>query len=267
MSTELAKQEAMVITERIRANEWIAVNAVCTVGKDLRRMKIEKLYIHLGYDSFDQYAEQEFGYKRRAAYQYISVYEKLGEEFVQTNAHLGITKLLELTQIDAEDRSKVMEENDLAGMTTNEVKKLISEYKQQGEQLSMLENANKAHSEQFDEDQQTIENLRERLETLEFEKSEVQEKYEQIKVQNDKLLNEIEELESRPIEAATIPEPEVKEVIKEVPDEKAIAARDSEISHLRKKIKEQEEERKKLETSYEAQLTKIRSSQEQTTDA
>lgn len=73
-------------------------------------MKIEGLYTHLGYDSFEEYAEQEHNLKRRQAYQYISVYENLGEDFVQSNAQLGITKLALLTQINTEDRAEIMED-------------------------------------------------------------------------------------------------------------------------------------------------------------
>lgn len=51
------EQEAVIINERIRANGQAAVNAVCAIGRDLRRMKIEGLYTHLGYDSFEEYAE------------------------------------------------------------------------------------------------------------------------------------------------------------------------------------------------------------------
>lgn len=137
-----AAARAIQITERIRANGRTAVNAVCAIGKDLRTMKIDKLYTELGYAEFEDYAEKEFQLKRRQTYQYISVFEKLGEEFVQSNAQLGITKLALLAMANPEDRAEVMESENVHDMTTRELEELLANYKQQGEQLSLLQEEN-----------------------------------------------------------------------------------------------------------------------------
>lgn len=133
---------AIQITERIKANARTAVNAVCAIGKDIRTMKIDGLYTELGYSSFEEYSEKEFELKRRQAYQYIEVYDKLGEAFVQSNAQLGITKLALLATANPEDRAEVMENEEVAGMTAKELKELLSKYKEQGEQLSLLQDEN-----------------------------------------------------------------------------------------------------------------------------
>lgn len=133
---------AVQITERIKANGKIAVNAVCSIGKDLRTMKVDKLYTELGYNEFEEYAEKEFQLKRRQAYQYISVFEKLGEEFVQSNAQLGITKLALLAATNPEDRAEIMESEDVSNMTAKELEELLTKYKEQGEQLSFLQDQN-----------------------------------------------------------------------------------------------------------------------------
>ena len=134
-----AAKRAVQITERIRANGRTAVNAVCAIGEDLRTMKIDNLYTELGYETFEDYAEKEFDLKRRQAYQYISVYEKLGKEFVQSNAQLGITKLALLATVNPEDRAEIMESEDVAGITTRELEELLSKQKEQGEQLTLLQ--------------------------------------------------------------------------------------------------------------------------------
>lgn len=148
-STLPAAARAIQITERIRANGRTAVNAVCAIGEDLRTMKIDGLYTELGYESFEDYAEKEFDLKRRQAYQYISVYEKLGKEFVQSNAQLGITKLALLATANPEDRAEVMESEDVAKITTRELEELLDKYKQQGEQLSLLQEESKAETEKL----------------------------------------------------------------------------------------------------------------------
>ena len=255
MNNELAKQEAVSITERIRVNGQIAVNAVCAIGKDLRKMKVEKLYEHMGYDSFENYAESEFNLKRRQAYQYISVYENLGEEFVQSNAQLGITKLSLLTQINPEDRAEIIKNNDLSGMTVNEARELLEKVKEQGEQLSMFETENAE--------------LREKLgnQISESELNELEVKAEDAEILRSRITDlesQIKELESRPVDVA-VPEPEIREVImeviKEVPDKKALEEKDREILTLRNKYKALDEARKeeaeKLRKSYEARISEL----------
>lgn len=146
-----ASARAIQITERIRANGRTAVNAVCAIGEDLRTMKIDGLYTELGYESFEDYAEKEFDLKRRQAYQYISVYEKLGKEFVQSNAQLGITKLALLATANPEDRAEIMESEDVAKITTRELEELLDKCKQQGEQLSLLQVENNKLEAKLDE--------------------------------------------------------------------------------------------------------------------
>lgn len=139
-ATMAPEARAQLLTERIRENGSTAARAVWAIGRDLRTMKAEELYTELGYETFEEYAEHEFQLKRRQAYTYISVYEKLGpNELVQSTAQLGITKLSLLTTVDAEDRAEILAEHDVAGMTTKELEKLLEDYKIQGEQLSLLE--------------------------------------------------------------------------------------------------------------------------------
>lgn len=139
-STMAPEARAQLLTERIKENGSTAARAVWAIGRDLRAMKAEELYTELGYETFEEYAEQEFQLKRRQAYTYISVYEKLGpNELVQSTAQLGITKLSLLTTVDAEDRAEILAEHDVAGMTTKELEKLLEDYKIQGEQLSLME--------------------------------------------------------------------------------------------------------------------------------
>ena len=175
-------------------------------------MKIENLYVHLGYESFEDYAEKEFQIKRRQAYQYISVYEKLGEEFVQSNAQLGITKLALLAAANPEDRAEIMENENVSDMTTRELEEALAKFKQQGEQLSMLE-----------EENNELKNAAKGREKLEKELEEARQKC----IEQE---NKINELESAPVEVIT------KEV--QVPDKKA----EKELAEAKKAQKAAEKE-------------------------
>lgn len=237
------EQEAVIINERIRANGQVAVTAVCAVGKDLRQMKAKGLFKYLGYETFEEYAEQEHDLKRRQAYQYISVYENLGEAFVQSNARLGITKLSLLTQINREDRAEIMKDNDLSGMTVNEVKELLDKVKQQGEQLSMFEeqlNDKEEKEKELESRSAELKSLQVQLDDMGDAIRETAAEKAEVEKRNAELEARIEELESRPVEVA-VSEPEIKEVvkeiIKEVPDKKVIEEKDREILTLKNKYK------------------------------
>lgn len=228
------EQEAVMLTERIKANGRLAVTAVCDIGKDLRRMKVENLFTRLGYENFEDYAKKEFDLERRQAYLYISVYEKLGEEFVQTNARLGITKLAELSQMNPEDRQELMESTDVEKMSTRELKALVESYKNQGEQLSMLEEENKKLKEESELDRKEQENANAAAQRYKEEcKRRVEDQQrleERVKTLEQRIKENaatitdleatIEDYGKQPRDVQVAEKEVIKEVIKEVPDPK-----------------------------------------------
>lgn len=291
------EQEAVLLTERIKDNGRTAVNAVCNIGKDLRRMKNGGLYVHLGYATFEDYAEKEFDLKRRQAYLYISVYEKLGEDFVQSNAQLGITKLAMLTTVNAEERAEIIENNDVKAMSTKEFDELLAKYKEQGEQLSMLEDENselKANIEELKADndisQEVLDIKREkeeaqrRIQALEEKIKKNEEIADNYKSYSDKLLRENEQRGSmlssqqaeiyelkkknKQLEEAKTAEPVIKEV--KVPDKEAIEAKDKEIEKLKGTIKTLghalEEKTTAQQAEYEAKIAELKKQAEKPAD-
>ena len=137
-----AQERAIQLTQRIKANGAIAANAIVEIGKDLRIVKIEELYKTMGYETFEEYTLSEFDIKSRQAQTYISTYEKLGEEFMQSNAQLGITRLSCLATANPEDREEILQNHDVANMSVKDLQKLIDENKIKGEQLSLLQGEN-----------------------------------------------------------------------------------------------------------------------------
>ena len=113
----------------------IALVALCD---NLKRMRDTEQYKALGFERFEDYTENACHIKKRQAYNYIQTYERLGGSFLQSNAQLGITKLQLLTEVCAVDRAVFVEENDLDGMSVNEIKKLIAENKEFAEQISIF---------------------------------------------------------------------------------------------------------------------------------
>lgn len=238
-------ERAVQITERIKANGRIAVNAVCSIGKDLRTMKIDELYTELGYESFEDYAEKEFQLKRRQAYQYISVYEKLGEEFVQSNAQLGITKLSLLVAANPEDRTEIMESEDVQGMTSKELEEALAKCKQQGEQLSMLEEENIKLKEESELDRKEQENANAAAQRY---KNECKHRAEDQQRLEGRVKNLEEELKDKERIIANLEgSVKEKEVIKEVPDKKT----EKELAKVKKAQAAAEKELEKAKSEIE----------------
>lgn len=195
-----------------------AATMIVEIGKSLKKMRDGKLYIAMGFSSFAEYVEKngDFAFKERQAYTYIRLFEDNSTKFLEDNANLGITKLDLLSKLPGYERQEFVEENNIAGMTVDEVKALIKEHQQQGEQLSMFEaEAEKNTAEKSDLEKQVAE-LKEKLtaaeskpaevtvreltaEELEAIKSEAKEK---LKKEYDKKLNvEVKKAESKSLDS------------------------------------------------------------------
>lgn len=142
--------EAQQLHMKITANGQLAASAFVEFCKDLKRMRDEKLYSQLGYETFDDYAVQAVGIKQRQAYSYISTYEKLGSTVLQSNATLGITKLELLAQINPVEREDFVAEHNLEEMSTRELKEAVARANEAEEQLSMLQEENQSLKEQVE---------------------------------------------------------------------------------------------------------------------
>lgn len=132
------RDEALTLHARIMSNGAVAASALAAMCRDLKRMRDAKLYLELGYETFDSYCEEEVGIKARQAYTYISTFERLGGQLIAENAGLGITKLNLLCEFNPVDRAEILDSGTLPEMSVSEIKALIAEKSSQAEQLSLL---------------------------------------------------------------------------------------------------------------------------------
>lgn len=132
------ERAAIDLDARIKVHANLAWQNLMESAKCLKEMRDTKLYIELGYSSFEDYTLQSLNIKQRQAYTYIKAYEDLGERFLQSNASLGITKLGMLAQLPATIRDEFVEQNDLASMSVEEVRKLVADNDAKGEQIELL---------------------------------------------------------------------------------------------------------------------------------
>lgn len=139
---EQRKEAAGELHQRILGDAGRVMYALCDLCEHLKIMRDQKLYREMGLDSFDRYVEEQVGIKARQAYNYISTYEKLGRRSLQSNAHLGITKLALLAEVPDIKRADFEAENDLDGMSVREIRELVSKSKGQAEQIDLLSREN-----------------------------------------------------------------------------------------------------------------------------
>lgn len=171
-------EDALLTHQRIMANSEICARSLYEVCKDLKKMRDEKLYEQLGYDTFDNYCEGMAGIKSRMAYNYISTYERLGPSVLQSNANLGITKLELIAGMNPIERAEGLADGTFENMSVSEIKELIKKNKEMGEQIDLLK-------EQLDEAQST-DNVSEDCNES-ADNTEVEELKDEIELLNEKL--------------------------------------------------------------------------------
>jgi F0F1-type ATP synthase membrane subunit b/b' len=237
-----ATQKAYDTHARILANGQVMARALVDVCHDLKTMRDEGLYTELGYDTFEEYAEQACGIKQRQAYSYISAYEKLGQKYMADHADLGITKLELISQISSYEREEFLEDVDAESATVRELKAEVERYKKQTEQLTF--DLGQAQSE-LSEAPEPVDTdaLRSSIE------QEVKAKYSA----------QLEELQQR---ADAAPDPEVirkeaeKEAAKEYKAKLATAKADAE-KKAKAAVEKLEQEKADLERQLDSSTTKL----------
>ena len=181
--------DAMALHRRIMADISVMAQSLAQMCKDLKQMRDSQLYREMGYDSFEAYTENEVGIKRRQAYTYIQIAEKLPEDFVQSTAQLGVQKLALLATVTDDQREQLTESTDLESVTVRELKA----------QIETLRASAKKESEQNLREQEA---QQEKISDLTRRLQERVEQVNSLSEQNADLEEQVRELESRPIEVA-----------------------------------------------------------------
>ena len=114
-----------------------AAHNVVEMARKLKEMRDGKKYIHAEFSTFGEYVESAVGIKERQAYNYISILERLPENFLQSNAKIGITKLAMLAPLPSKDREEITEEIDLEKISVRELEEKIAERDRRIKQLQL----------------------------------------------------------------------------------------------------------------------------------
>ena len=120
------QQQAEALHKQITGFGEVIYQSLYGMCTAIKQMRDSKLYRALGYDTFEAYTEEKLGMKRRQAYTYISIADKLSADFVQSTAQIGIEKLYLLAMAPEEARSEIIEKTDLAETTVRELREQIA---------------------------------------------------------------------------------------------------------------------------------------------
>ena len=115
------KQQAEALHKQITGYGEVIYQSLYGMCTAIKQMRDSKLYRALGYDTFEAYTEEKLGMKRSQAYCYVSIAEKLNEDFVQSTGQIGIQKLYLLAMAPEETRTEITETVDLESVTVREL--------------------------------------------------------------------------------------------------------------------------------------------------
>ena len=204
----------------------------------IEQMRGEKQYKALGYQNFEEYCQQEFGFSRVQGTKYADVGKMLKDQNVNSSLHfedLGINKLALLAKLDEPTREVLTEAVDVENATVKELKaqitalqrdkdKLESETADLGqkldlaeEKLSKSERQTKAKQDELDDlragNKRRYDTLMTKIRTLQEQLAEAQSEKEQVAVEDTSRVEELEkqlaeckrQLEERPMVQEALP--------------------------------------------------------------
>lgn len=248
-------EQALSLHQRIMTSGSLAAQNLWDMANALKEMRDGKLYKELGYQNFENYCEEMVGMKRRNAYNYISIVEKISSENVQTFAHFGASKLMLLARLSDEEQKEIAEKID---ETTT--------YKQLQEEINKLKDWNKSLGAAKDRAVAAQTSLEEEINRLKGEKMLVENAKAKLENEiadaadeNARLERENKELRERPVEVAVMENSDNERRLKETI--KALEAENYRQNEMmdRKNI----EDRRKFEADKKAEIAAIREEYEE----
>lgn len=138
--SEPQKAFLSVHTEMVQAGQK-AAECLLIMANDMRRMRDEKLYEAVGFETFKDYVEQALNIKERQAYNWISVLE-LPEAYLTKNAGMGVTKLALIASASEKVAEDLMADETTADKSVRELQAIIkqqeAELEDKTKQISFL---------------------------------------------------------------------------------------------------------------------------------
>lgn len=130
---------AQNVHNRICANFDKVERTLYEICVDLKKVRDNKYYKTLGYDTFEVYCLENFNMSRFNAYRYISIAENLSSEFVATSQQIGLNKMYVLSRLTGTERTELLESTDLENTSVKELERKSKEIKNRVVEVSESE--------------------------------------------------------------------------------------------------------------------------------
>ena len=121
-------EKAYDLHQRILVTAQMAQKNLYDMCVMLKQMRDEKLYKDLGYYNFEEYCEEEIGFSRRNARNYIAVIEHFDGKSI---SRLGVTKLSLLASLSESQQEEVQEKVKVEDVSVRELKAEIAKLKEE----------------------------------------------------------------------------------------------------------------------------------------
>ena len=250
------QQQFKDLHERICYNARKSAEHWVEMASAIREMRDSKRYKAAGFEDFADYTVNALGIKERQAYNYISVIEKLPEEFIRAHATIGVTKLALLTGVNEEEREEILEKIDLDTAKTSEinaaVKEALEERDKATQQLALvleekadLEKENAEYQSEYSDLVKEQKGLRANQKRLEEENEELREKLAEKESVEPTVIYQPDPEQAKKLDKAEeekhVLEDEIASKDKALEEERAAkAAMEKEMETLRKRLEQAE---------------------------
>jgi chromosome segregation ATPase len=246
-------------------NGNMAADFIYRMTLNLSEMNEKKLYIAAGFESFGEYTKKAIGINERQAYNYMKILNKFGEDGLQLNAKLGVTKLALIASANEEVREEILKKNseDLESITVKELKEKITELSDElnskEEQISLLENTTRITIENTEEVEQAKAEVKKVKFELEEAEADVKDAEERIKDEYKKAEEALKKIYKLEADKKAL-DAEIEKLKNAPPAEdkqsaEKIAAKETELSEKKKEI---ETLNKKLLIASDTNMTKFK---------
>lgn len=204
----------------------------------LKQMRDDKLYKELGYANFDDYCENEIGFSRRNARNYIAIIEKVNLDG-KSISRIGMTKLSLLASLSESQQEEIQRIVDIEETSVRELKAEIASLKTKANEANELS--------------QRIDDLNENCRRIAKQRDKAENKITQLET-------EIEELKNRQPEM-TPEDRDAQAIIRQL-DRQLSEADQEYANNLERQRKEYQEEINRLNEQLEAQENEVRTTVE-----
>lgn len=210
------KKQAIELNEQIIFKAQLAQKNLYDMCVMLKQMRDEKLYRELGHATFEEYCENEIGFSRRNARNYIAIIEKTNLDG-KSISRIGMTKLSLLASLSESQQEEIQQTVNLEETSVRQLKAEIERLKEQSKKNEReLSEENHELNCRCNSLVVEVNQLKSDKQAVESDLLSVKSNNRSLRHQLDDAEKKIADLESRPVEVAVVEDKDAQAQIKQL---------------------------------------------------